>query len=129
MLSRNLDAFQRVKFRVARSLRPATWGETCDGPNRPAHQALYGNTAARASVAYSGTYCATAAHQVARGNAAGHKSKTRAGTAAEPMPSLHHAASRSERTCEQPQARGHSCWRDHRLPGMAGGRAELVANW
>src|SRR6266480_7487683 len=88
MLSRNLDAFQRVKFRVARSRRPATWGETCDGPNRPAHQALYGNTAARAGVAYSGTYCATAAHQVARGSAAGQKSKTRASTAAEPMPNL-----------------------------------------
>src|SRR6266536_2606586 len=90
MPSRNLDAFQRVGFclfRVARSRRRL--GEkNCDGTNRPAHQALYDNTAARASVAYSGTYCATAAHQVARGNAAGHKSKTRAGTAAEPMPNL-----------------------------------------
>src|SRR6266699_4029231 len=37
MPSRNLDAFQRVEFRVARSRRPATWGETCDGTNRPAH--------------------------------------------------------------------------------------------
>src|SRR6266508_1733599 len=61
---------------------------TCDGTNRPAHQALYGSTAARAGVAYSGTDCATAAHQVARGNAAGHKSKTRASAAAEPMPNL-----------------------------------------
>jgi hypothetical protein len=59
-----------------------------NGTNRPAHQALYGNTAARAGVAYAGTYCATAAHQVARGNAAGHKSKTRASTAAEPMSNL-----------------------------------------
>ncbi len=90
MPSRNLDAFQRVGFclfRVARSRRRL--GEkNCDGTNRPAHQALYDNTAARAGVAYSGTYCATAAHQVARGNAAGHKSKTRASAAAEPMSNL-----------------------------------------
>src|SRR6266699_6608083 len=90
MPSRNLDAFQRVgfcPFRVARSRRRL--GEkNCDGTNRPAPQALYGKTAARAGVAYSGTYCATAAHQVASGNAAGHKSRTRAGTAAEPMPNL-----------------------------------------
>ncbi len=90
MPSRNLDAFQRVGFclfRVARSRRRL--GEkNCDGTNRPAHQALYDNTAARAGVAYAGTYCATAAHQVARGNAAGHKSKTRASAAAEPMSNL-----------------------------------------
>ena len=62
--------------------------KNCDGTNRPAPQALYDNTAARAGVAYPGTYRATAAHQVARGNAAGQKSKTRAGTAAEPMSNL-----------------------------------------
>src|SRR6266498_1023253 len=90
MPSRNLDSFQRVGFclfRVARSRRRL--GEkNCDGTNRPAHQALYDNTAGRAGVAYAGTDCATAAHQVARGNAAGHKSKTRASAAAEPMPNL-----------------------------------------
>ena len=90
MPSRNLDAFRRVGFclfRIARSRRRL--GEkNCDGTNRPAHEALYDNTTARAGVAYSGTYCATAAHQVARGNAAGQKSKIRAGTAAEPMSNL-----------------------------------------
>src|SRR6266496_3801849 len=72
MPSRNLDAFQRVGFRLFRVARSRHWrlGEkNCDGTNRPAPQALYDNTAARAGVAYSGTYCATAAHQVARGNA------------------------------------------------------------
>src|SRR6266487_1538905 len=62
--------------------------KNCAGTNPPAPQALYDNTAARAGVAYPGTYRATAAHQVARGNAAGQKSKTRAGTAAEPMSNL-----------------------------------------
>jgi hypothetical protein len=63
------------------------WGKI-DVSNRRAPQALYDDTAGRASVAYSGTYRATAAHQVARGNAAGHKSKTRASAAAEPMSNL-----------------------------------------
>ncbi len=63
------------------------WGKI-DVSNRQAPQALYDDTAGRASVAYSGTYRATAAHQVARGNAAGHKSKTRASAAAEPMSNL-----------------------------------------
>ncbi len=63
------------------------WGKI-DVSNRQAPPALYDDTAGRASVAYSGTYLATAAHQVARGNAAGHKSKTRASAAAEPMSNL-----------------------------------------
>ena len=41
------------------------WGKI-DVSNRQAPPALYDDTAGRASVAYSGTYLATAAHQVAR---------------------------------------------------------------
>src|SRR6266567_3719270 len=128
MPSRNLDAFQRVEFRVARSRRPATW--------EPA-MAQIGQPIRRHTVIPLQEPVSPTPERIAPPPPIKSPEETppvinppsQCGSGTYVQLSLHHAASRSERTCEQPQARGRSCWRDHRLPGMAGYRAELVATW
>jgi hypothetical protein len=56
----DLDAFQRVGLPVP-DHGPRIRAKIGDGADWLTHPPLYGNTAGRAGVAYSGTHCATAA--------------------------------------------------------------------